>query len=180
MVRQRPIGHHGRAPQYIKGKTPSKSSGEGGTSLSLRTAWFQTADRPSFERDPMPMRHHVARIRSRSRFWSDAVHVVQYTGGVVNTILWHKLGGTWGRVSSERGGDITGRWMTGTFSCHRLSCHLKTNHDDIISFLCALAPLRGNSNQSLFRCESNRPRTRAPPIPSNRHFSSSQNCPLPR
>ena len=32
--------------------------------------------------------------------------------------------------------------MTGTFSCHRFSCHLKTNHDDILSFLCAFAALR--------------------------------------
>ena len=35
--------------------------------------------------------------------------------------------------------------MTGTFSCHRFSCHLKTNHDDINVFslrLRGFAPLR--------------------------------------
>ncbi len=32
--------------------------------------------------------------------------------------------------------------MTGTFSCHRFSCHLTTSHDETMSFLCVFAALR--------------------------------------
>jgi hypothetical protein len=39
--------------------------------------------------------------------------------------------GNRGRTGGER---LTGRWMTGTFSCRRFSCHLKTDHDDLDVF----------------------------------------------
>ncbi len=50
--------------------------------------------------------------------------------------------GNRGRIGGER---LRGRWMTGTFSCRRFSCHLTPQHDDINVFslrLGGFAPLR--------------------------------------
>ena len=66
--------------------------------------------------------------------------------------------------------------MTGTFSCHRFSCHIKTNKDDIISFLCAFAASRLCAGTQIPSLLLVKPRTDVSPV----DFSPFTSCTVQR